>query len=113
MTGRHAPTPGGAAKGFRAFTKNWSDLRHTPYGTRPVAVIDVRRSRHRGHRRGVPARRARHPRDLKINIASIISLRSVIGFFLTFAVIGIGWYADRHKRVPLVGIGRPSPACSP
>ncbi|MDQ1569090.1 MAG: hypothetical protein QOF96_3970, partial [Actinomycetota bacterium] len=43
--------------------------------------------------------------DLHINIQSIISLRSVIGFFLTFAVIGMGWYADRHKRIPLMALG--------
>ena len=45
-------------------------------------------------------------KDLHVNISSIISLRSVVGFFLTFAVIGIGWWADRHKRVPLLATGK-------
>ncbi|HEV7787029.1 MAG TPA: MFS transporter, partial [Thermoanaerobaculia bacterium] len=92
-------------KGLRAFTKNWTDLRHTPYGTRPMAV-----SVFAGLLTGVTAQAASYAgpsilQDLHINIQSIISLRSVIGFFLTFAVIGMGWYADRHKRIPLMALG--------
>src|SRR5581483_6690271 len=99
--GAETPAAGKERKGFRALTRNWSDLRSTPYGTKPMAL-----SVFASLATGVTATAASYAgpqilEDLKINISSIISLRSVIGFFLTFAVIGLGWYADRHKRVPL------------
>ena len=33
------PDPAAGRKGLRALAGNWSALRHTPYGTRPVAVF--------------------------------------------------------------------------
>ena len=99
------PDPAGGRKGFRAILKNWGDLRHTPYGTRPLAVTVFA-----GLATGVTGAAASYAgpfilQDLQITIQSVISLRSVIGFFLTFAVIGLGWWADRHQRVPLLAIG--------
>ncbi|HYT39688.1 MAG TPA: MFS transporter, partial [Acidimicrobiia bacterium] len=99
------PDPGRGRKGLGAITRNWTDLRHTPYGTRPLAVVVFA-----GLATGVTAAGASYAgpfilEDLHISIQSIISLRSVMGFFLTFAVIGIGWWADRHKRIPLLAWG--------
>jgi branched-chain amino acid transport system ATP-binding protein len=90
---------------LRAIVRNWTDLRHTPYGTRPLAVLVVT-----SLATGVTSAAAAYAgpyilKDLHISIQSIISLRSVIGFFLTFAVIGLGWWADRHKRIPLLAWG--------
>ncbi|MGH9009356.1 MAG: MFS transporter, partial [Acidimicrobiia bacterium] len=90
---------------LRAMTRNWTDLRHTPYGTRPLGVLVFT-----GLATGVTSAAAAYAgpfilQDLKISIQSIINLRSVIGFFLTFAVIGLGWWADRHKRIPLLAFG--------
>jgi ABC-type branched-subunit amino acid transport system ATPase component/MFS family permease len=99
------PDPGGGRKGLHALTRNWTDLRHTPYGTRPLGVTVFA-----GLATGITSAAAAYAGpailvDLKINISSIISLKSVMGFFLTFAVIGLGWWADRHKRVPLLAFG--------
>ena len=104
-TAFEAADPGQGRKGFRALTSNWSDLRHTPYGTRPMAL-----SVFGSLAGGVTATAAAYAgpdiiQDLGINISSIISLRGVIGFFLIFAGIGLGWWADRHKRVPLLAFG--------
>jgi ABC-type branched-subunit amino acid transport system ATPase component/MFS family permease len=101
----HIPDPGHGRNGFRAITRNWTDLRYTPYGTRPLGVTVFA-----GLATGITSAAAAYAgplilQDLKISIASIISLRSVMGFFLTFAVIGLGWWADRHKRIPLLAIG--------
>jgi branched-chain amino acid transport system ATP-binding protein len=90
---------------LRAMTRNWTDLRHTPYGTRPLAVLVVT-----GLATGITSAAAAYAgpfilQDLHISIQSIINLRSVIGFFLTFAVIGLGWWADRNKRIPLLAWG--------
>jgi branched-chain amino acid transport system ATP-binding protein len=97
--------PGHGRKGLAAVARNWTDLRHTPYGTRPLAVIVFA-----GLATGVTTAAASYAgpsilEDLHISIQSIISLRSVMGFFLTFAVIGLGWWADRHKRIPLLAWG--------
>ena len=90
---------------LRVLTRNWTDLRHTPYGTRPLAVLVTT-----GLATGVTSAAAAYAgpfilQDLRISIQSILNLRSVIGFFLTFAVIGLGWWADRHKRIPLLAFG--------
>ncbi len=90
---------------LKSFAKNWGDLRHTPYGIRPVGLFAVL---------GVvgslvgPAFAYAGPdilQDLELRISDIQGVSAVIGFFLTFAAIGIGWYADRHDRLPLYGIG--------
>ncbi|HVW33611.1 MAG TPA: MFS transporter, partial [Acidimicrobiia bacterium] len=99
------PDPGRGRRGFSAIARNWTDLRGTPYGTRPLAVTTFAYLA-----TGVTSAAAAYAGpailiDLKINVSSIVSLRSVIGFFLTFAVIGLGWWADRHDRIPLVAFG--------
>ena len=97
--------PGGGRQGLKAITRNWTDLRHTPYGTRPLAVTVFA-----GLATGVTGAAAGYAgpfilQDLRVDIQSILSLSSVIGFFLTFAVIGVGWWADRHHRVRLLAFG--------
>jgi branched-chain amino acid transport system ATP-binding protein len=99
------PRPANPRKGWRALAQNWGALRGTPYGTGPVAVFAFL-----GLVGGLagPAFGLAGPDiivDLKIDVRDILNVSATIGFFLTFATIGIGWYADRHKRVPLFGIG--------
>jgi len=91
--------------GLKALVASWRSLRHTPYGTRPAAVFAFL-----GLVGGLagPAFAQAAPDiivDLKIDIRDILSVQSTIGFFLVFAGIGLGWYADRRKRVPIYGIG--------
>ena len=105
LTTAHIPDPAQGRRGLGSLTRNWSDLRHTPYGTRPLAVTVWA-----GLATGVTGAAAAYAgpfilEDLHVSIQSIISLRSVMGFFLTFAVIGLGWWADRHKRIPLLAWG--------
>ena len=97
--------PGPGRTGFKALVASWMSLRHTPYGTRPAAVFAFL-----GLVGGLagPAFAQAAPDiivDLKIDVRDILNVQSTIGGFLIFAAIGIGWYADRRKRVPLYGIG--------
>ena len=104
------PPPTGAAeearrKGIPGLTKNWADLRHTPYGTRPVAVLAF--LTFVGALSGSAFAQAGPDVivDLGIRIRDIQGVSATIGFLLIFASLGIGWYADRHARLPLFGIG--------
>jgi branched-chain amino acid transport system ATP-binding protein len=94
-----------AKRRLAALTSNWSDLRNTPYGTRPVGAM-VFRSLITGVT--VSAAGLATPmiiQDLKIDIRTIINISATVGFFLTFVAIGVGWWADRHHRVPLLAWG--------
>jgi ABC-type branched-subunit amino acid transport system ATPase component/MFS family permease len=96
---------GGPRRDRLGLARNWLDLRKTPYGTRPVAIFGFL-----GLVGGLagPAFGLAGPdiiRDLQIDVRDILNVSAVIGFFLTFAAIAVGWYADRHKRIPLFGIG--------
>ncbi len=44
-------------------------------------------------------------RDLEINVGTIISVLVIIDTIGIFAGIAVGYYADRHKRIPMVGFG--------
>ncbi len=92
-------------RGLGAFKKNWADVRHTPYGTRPVAVFAFLGlvGTLTGSAFGLAGPDILE--DLKLKISDIQGVAATIGFFLTFAAIGIGWWADRHPRLPLYGWG--------
>jgi branched-chain amino acid transport system ATP-binding protein len=105
VTATHIPDPGQGRKGLAAVARNWTDLRRSPYGTRPVAVFAFL-----GVVSGLagPAFALAAPDivvDLRIDVRDILNVSATIGFFLTFAAIALGWYADRHRRVPLFGLG--------
>ncbi|MGH9038637.1 MAG: MFS transporter, partial [Acidimicrobiia bacterium] len=92
-------------RGFGGFKKNWADVRHTPYGTRPVGVFAFLGlvGTLTGSAFGLAGPDILEDLDLKIS--DIQGVAATIGFFLTFAAIGIGWWADRHPRLPLYGYG--------
>ncbi len=93
-------------RGLGAFRKNWADVARTPYGTRPVAVFAFLGlvGTLTGSAFGLAGPDILE--DLKLKISDIQGVSAVIGFFLTFAAIGIGWWADRHPRLPLYGWGQ-------
>ena len=92
-------------RGLGGFTKNWFDLRTTPYGTRPVAVFAFLSLVSTLVGTAFTYAGPDIIVDLEIDISDILGVQAVVGFFLTFAAIGIGWYADRHPRLPLFGLG--------
>ena len=80
----------------------WRELRQTPYGLTPVIFIGGLTffGGLAGGVLGLAAPVIR--RDLELDFSAIIFLQTIVGFLLIFVNIGVAYYADRHRRVPLV-----------
>lgn len=92
---------------FKKTLKDASDfgaLRRSPYGLRPIIMMTVISSLIAFD---TVAFRQVSPlilRELDIRIPTIISVLGIVNFLLIFTVIAVAYYADRHPRVPLLGI---------
>ncbi len=85
--------------------KNWRDLRRTPYGLRPVFVL-AGAEFFIGLNGAVLGLAAPDIiQDLDISLETIFRFSGFVGFLSIFGVLGIAYYADRRKRVPMFGIG--------
>ncbi|HZQ87588.1 MAG TPA: MFS transporter [Acidimicrobiales bacterium] len=84
---------------------NWAELRRSPYGVVPAGLIgglllfEVLDNRVFDY--GGPE----IARSLGISIGQIVTVIVTIGVFLPLVSLFIGWYADRHPRLPVVWIG--------
>jgi ABC-type branched-subunit amino acid transport system ATPase component/MFS family permease len=89
----------------------WSDLRafgqlrRTPYGLAPAMIFALIAFVQRFDTQAFNVAGPDIVRALGIRIASIISIQQIIGVILAVAAIVIGWWADRHRRVPLFAVG--------
>ncbi|HVM54702.1 MAG TPA: MFS transporter [Acidimicrobiales bacterium] len=100
--------PVGEEGGLRGVLKRAADYRSiskTPYGAGPVLILGGMSffGIIGGRIFGVAG-----PdiiRDLEISIGSYIDAAPFIGLVLVLAAIGIAYFADRHRRVPMVAIG--------
>lgn len=92
-------------RGILREASSWGSLKDTPYGLTPalilVAIGFFQAFDSASFAYAVPE----IIRDLKIDIVKLANISAVIGSISTFGVIGIGWLADRTRRVPMVGIG--------
>ena len=83
----------------------WRELRRTPYGLTPVVFIGAL-TFFGGLSAGILSLAGPEiRRDLELDFSTIIFISSLVGFVLVFTNIGVAYYADRHKRVPLVVAG--------
>jgi branched-chain amino acid transport system ATP-binding protein len=44
-------------------------------------------------------------RDLQVRIGTLISIQREIGIVLLFVTLYVGWWADRHRRAPMLAAG--------
>ena len=84
---------------------SFRELRRTPYGLRPLLTLvwvglffDIN-----GAIAGVAFRDI--IRDVNMDFAGFLRYTQFVRFVAIFAFLGIAYYADRHKRIPIVGIG--------
>ena len=82
--------------------RSWREIRRTPYGTRPLGVliwvalfVEVNASVG-----GVAFRDIL--RDVNMDYGGYVRYVQSASFVLLFVGLGIAYYSDRHKRIPLV-----------
>jgi branched-chain amino acid transport system ATP-binding protein len=84
---------------------DFSELRRSPYGLAPLLILGGISFFQRFDTQAFSIAGPDIARDLNINVADIISIQAIVGFFVIFAAIYAGWLADRHRRVPFISIG--------
>jgi ABC-type branched-subunit amino acid transport system ATPase component/MFS family permease len=84
---------------------NWKELSRTPYGLKPVLILASISFFQLFDNAVFGASLPNIVQDLDLDIASISTIVSIVGTFAVFASLMVGWLADRHRRLPLVGIG--------
>ncbi len=92
-------------KGVLRDARNWSELRRSPYGLRPVLILatTVFFLELNGAVLGLAG-----PdiiQELGISLETIFRFSGFVGFVSIFGVIGIAYYADRRARLPMFGVG--------
>ena len=85
--------------------KDYRLLKNTPHGIRPALVLAMLGFFGRFDTAAFSIAGPEIARDLQINVRDIVNIQVLIGTVSIFAVIGIGYLADRTKRTPYIGIG--------
>lgn len=104
------PTPPPGTQRPNLFRQFWEDvkafrlLRRTPYGFKPALIIVGVTFFQRLDTQAFNVAAPDIVRELEIDINSIISISQLVGVIGIFLAIIGGYYFDRHKRAPWVGI---------
>jgi ABC-type branched-subunit amino acid transport system ATPase component/predicted MFS family arabinose efflux permease len=85
--------------------RGWGQLRHTPYGLTPVVVIGVVTFFQTFDSAAFTLAAPDIIRVLRIDLVSILGLIKAIAVLGLVASLGIGWLADRTRRVPIFAGG--------
>jgi ABC-type branched-subunit amino acid transport system ATPase component/MFS family permease len=100
-----APDGGGPVRKFVTAVKGYGELRRTPYGIGPVLILGFISLFGQLDAQAYSVARPFIVRDLEVEVTSITTISVYIGVVTIFVALWIGWYADRHRRTPLIGIG--------
>jgi ABC-type branched-subunit amino acid transport system ATPase component/sugar phosphate permease len=103
--GRRGRTPAGAVGGLAREVRSYAELRRTPYGFTPALVLGLISFFQIFDTRAFALAGPEIVRDLELDINRLIDISRIVGFFSIFAAIYAGWYADRHRRTPFIGLG--------
>ncbi|MDQ1374497.1 MAG: branched-chain amino acid transport system ATP-binding protein, partial [Actinomycetota bacterium] len=97
--------PGRGLRRLGRDVRNWSELRRTSYGLTPVVILGLLTFVQFFDAQTFSLAGPDIARDTGITQAQIIGVLVTIGVVLVFVDLGIGWWADRHRRLPLIGWG--------
>jgi ABC-type branched-subunit amino acid transport system ATPase component/MFS family permease len=81
------------------------ELRRTPYGMTPILIFGFMTFFQRFDAFAISAAIPEIVRDLGINIGQIFDILSLSGVVGLLVALAVGWWADRHKRVPIYALG--------
>ncbi|MBA3654159.1 MAG: MFS transporter [Actinobacteria bacterium] len=90
---------------FRDDIRGLLRLRETPYGMGPALIIGMAAFFQQFDTRAFYYAAPEITRAIGAKVSTIINVQVVIGTFIVFVTIFIGWWADRHRRVPLFAVG--------
>ena len=84
---------------------NLSGVRQTPYGTTPLFLLAALFFTSGLGEQAFFVAGPEIARALELNVNTIVRISGLVSFFALFGTLYAGWYADRHKRVPILAIG--------
>jgi branched-chain amino acid transport system ATP-binding protein len=90
---------------FVAAVRSYSTLRRTIYGITPALILGGISFFAQMEGQAYAVARPYIVRGLEINVVSIVQVSQYIGVVTIFVSLFFGWYLDRHKRAPWVGLG--------
>src|SRR5579885_2414223 len=91
-------------RGLLRAAQNWKEIRLTPYGVAPIALLALTGLFQQIDSSVFDAAGPDFVRRFGISITGIIYIQVVIGVFTIFALIGLGYVLDRRNRLRFVGI---------
>jgi ABC-type branched-subunit amino acid transport system ATPase component/MFS family permease len=88
-----------------AIPRNYASLGRTRYGLRPVLLFSAASLLITFDTRTFQNAAPDIIRATGVNVQGIITITAFVGFAAIFTSMALGWYGDRAKRVPLLGVG--------
>ena len=92
-------------RGLISESSRFGEVRRTPYGLAPAIIIGLLVMFQGFDRLTFRFATPELAADLGISASQIIGLLVTMSTILIAANLALGWFGDRHKRVPFVGLG--------
>ncbi|MGH9084498.1 MAG: MFS transporter, partial [Acidimicrobiales bacterium] len=95
-------------RGLRALlrdARDYSILRQSPYGLRPLLVLGGISFFQRFDSAAFSVAGPDIARDLNISVSDIIGIQTLVGTVAILATLVAGYYADRTRRIPYLAVG--------
>ncbi len=85
--------------------RNWRELRRTPYGLGPLAILVSVSLFQQLQSRAFSVASPNIAQTLGIGLRGMIGIEQMVSVFALIGGLFIAWSFDRHRRAPWVGIG--------
>jgi ABC-type branched-subunit amino acid transport system ATPase component/MFS family permease len=102
---REAATDPSRVRRFIDEIKSYRQLKDTPHGMKPVLLLSFITMFQLLDTQAFSVASPDIADALEISVVDFIDIQRLIGVFAVFAAIYAGWWADRHGRIPMLGIG--------
>jgi branched-chain amino acid transport system ATP-binding protein len=86
---------------MRRVVRSWLELRDTPNGFGPALIISLIALFQVFDTQAFRLAGPEIVRQFNLNIRTVVTLGQFVAFFAIFGGLGLGWYGDRHRRLPI------------